>query len=122
MLFGNPKICQLVNYTKFKECFFAKYRFSFGIPLFGCNHFSIELQYHKKDDNRVTLCFFRVTHRFPRHVHAGRAEEKLFITSKALHRYNEIVNDSCESHVEAAIQFLCSGNWSFWREVSFGLR
>ena len=65
--------------------------------------------------------FLRVPERSPRHVHTAHAKEKLFITSKALHRRNEIVNHFCTSHVEAANQFLCCGNWSFWREVSFVL-
>ena len=46
----------------------------------------------------------------------------LFITSNALHRHNEIVNNSCESHVEFANQFLCVGTGLSGGEVSFGLQ
>ena len=54
-----------MNYTKLNRCFVAKYRFSCWKVLFGCNQISLELQYHKKDDNRVSLCFFKGARAFP---------------------------------------------------------
>ena len=72
-----------MNYTKLNRCFAAKYRFLIRVHLFGCIQISLELQYRKKDDNRVLFTFLEYRVRSTGMSMPDMPRRKLFITSKA---------------------------------------
>ena len=110
----------MVNYTKLNRCFAAKYRFLIRVHLFGCIQISLELQYCKKDDNRVLFTFLEYLVRSTGMSMPDMPRRKLFITSKA-HTGKRDCKTLLRIPRGGCKQFLCCGNRSFWREVSFGL-